>query len=236
LYQLGDGPIRLAFIGGIHGGYEWNTILLAYEVIDYFTLYPEQLPADVSLYIIPVANPDGQAQTVGHTGRFTPEEVGENIVSGRLNGNGVDLNRNWDCEWQPMGYWRDQELSAGTAPFSEVETKVLQTFLTDPAMDAVIFWHSAFPGVFFGECETQLRESENLADIYAEAAEYPLYEEFTAYDVTGASTDWLALQGIPAIAVELTNHRDTDWQQNLAGILAVISVYSTQRQERPAVP
>ena len=33
-YQIGNGPIRLAFIGGIHGGYEWNTTLLAYQAID----------------------------------------------------------------------------------------------------------------------------------------------------------------------------------------------------------
>ncbi|MFN2135269.1 MAG: LysM peptidoglycan-binding domain-containing protein, partial [Candidatus Promineifilaceae bacterium] len=29
-YQLGDGETPLILIGGIHGGYEWNTILLAY--------------------------------------------------------------------------------------------------------------------------------------------------------------------------------------------------------------
>ena len=223
VYEFGDGPIRLAFVGGIHGGYEWNTILLAYETIDYFTRNLETLPESISLYIIPSANPDGQAALTDHGGRFAPDEVGSDTYYGRFNGNAVDLNRNWDCGWEPVGYWRDREISAGSAPFSEVETQILRDFLTD--MHTVVFWHSARPGVFFGECDSPFPASEALAAIYAEAAEYPVFDDFVDYSVTGAASDWLALQGIPAIAVELSNHTDTDWKRNLAGVLAIIETY-----------
>ncbi len=223
VYEFGDGPIHLAFVGGIHGGYEWNTILLAYEIIDHFTRNLETLPESISLYIIPSANPDGQAALMDHGGRFAPDEVGSDTFHGRFNGNAVDLNRNWDCGWDQVGYWRDREISAGSAPFSEVETQTLREFLTD--VQAVVFWHSARPGVFFGECDSPFPESEALAAIYAEAADYPLFDDFVDYSVTGAASDWLALQGIPAIAVELSNHSDTDWKRNLAGVLAIIETY-----------
>jgi len=64
VYKFGNGPEQMVFIGGIHGGYEWNTILLAYRVIDYFSENIDQVPARVSLYIVPVANPDGQVWVV----------------------------------------------------------------------------------------------------------------------------------------------------------------------------
>jgi hypothetical protein len=217
--------MRLAFVGGIHGGYEWNTILLAYQAIDHFIAHPYQVPPNISLYVVPVANPDGQAQVLPAPGRFTPAEVEVVTAPGRFNGNGVDLNRNWDCDWQPTGYWGNARVSAGSAPFSEIETQILRDFFTEPRMHAVVFWHSAVPGVFFGDCGTGFAPSAALAAVYAEAAEYPLYESFDFYRVTGAASDWLTLQGIPAIAVELNDHSDLDWAQNLTGVRAVMVAF-----------
>jgi hypothetical protein len=33
-YEYGTGSTTLLFVGGMHGGYEWNSVLLAYEFID----------------------------------------------------------------------------------------------------------------------------------------------------------------------------------------------------------
>jgi len=223
-YQFGAGPARLAFIGGIHGGYEWNSILLAYEAIDHFAAHPEQIPESVSLIIVPSANPDGQDRILNHVGRFTSAEVPTDTAAGRFNGNEVDLNRNWDQNWAPVGTWRNQEVSGGDAPFSEVETQILRDFLR--TMDAVVLWHSARPGVYAAFCDDVYPPSQVLAVVYADAAQYPLYEGFDDYAVTGGAVDWLACAGVPAIAVELTNHTDTDGAQNRAAILAVIDAYS----------
>lgn len=96
--QFGRGPTDIVFIGGIHGGYEWNTILLAYQAIDYFLAHPADVPPSVTLTIIPSANPDGQAFVTGGAGRFGAGEVAVETTAGRFNDNGVDLNRNWDCQ------------------------------------------------------------------------------------------------------------------------------------------
>jgi len=235
VYTFGNGPLRVALVGGIHGGYEWNTILLAYQSIDFFTKYPEKLPAALSLHIIPVANPDGQAAVLGHAGRFAAAELPEDTTVGRLNSNQVDLNRNWACEWSPDAFWGEQEVSAGRAPFSERESKYLRDFFVVPPMDVVLFWHSAVPGVFPGNCGKRHASSNRMAAVYAKAADYPFGMPFDAYEVTGDASNWLASQGVPAFIVELTTHTDTDWKQNVSGLLALFQYLDTG-QNSTAVP
>lgn len=229
-YLFGSGPDHIVFIGGIHGGYEWNTILLAYDMIDYFAANPGLIPAGVTLHIIPAANPDGQYLVTGQEGRFLPQDVAADSLRGRVNDNDVDLNRNWDCKWTANAIWRDQPTSGGSQPFSEPETMVLRDFLLDLNPAAVIFWHSAANGVFAAGCHTVHQPSLNLATVYGRAAGYPVYETFTSYVVTGDAGDWLSLQGIAAASVELLNHEDTDWAKNVAGVTAVLRQYNQINQ------
>ncbi len=238
-YQFGRGPLHVALVGGIHGGYEWNTILLAYQVIDHYSAHPEQVPDSITLHIIPAANPDGLVAVVGHTGRFSPEEVGPDTIPGRFNGNGADLNRNWGCDWEPTAFWGQQEVPAGAAPWSEVETRLLRDYLTGYPMQAVVLWHSALGSVFVGACDTPSAEAMEIAGLYAQAAQYHLFDAFSNYPVTGDASDWLASQDIPAITVELDTHHDTDLSRNLAGVQALLHFLdaSHQNQEtRPASP
>ena len=39
-YHYGTGNKELLFVGGIHGGYEWNTALVAYQLMDYLATNP----------------------------------------------------------------------------------------------------------------------------------------------------------------------------------------------------
>ena len=234
-YQFKNGPNQIVIIGGLHGGYEWNTIALAYETIDYFTANPDAVPDSVTLHIIPSANPDGQFLVTGENGRFSAERIAqiplEETLPGRFNANKVDLNRNWDCEWHKSAYWRDQWVSGGAEPFSEPETQALRDFLLGQlgqlgqSPEVVLFLHSAADGVFASGCGEPFAPSLKAAEIYGLAAGYPVYERFDAYIVTGDAGDWLAAQGIPAFAVELKNHESLDLEKNLAGMTAILDVY-----------
>lgn len=222
-YSFGTGPQRVAFIGGIHGGYEWNTVQLAYAAIDYFARHPNAIPRNITLQIIPAANPDGLQLVTGALGRFAPEQVASQTEAGRFNPNNVDLNRNWDCNWQAEAWWGVREISGGTEPFSEVESQVLRDFLMDETpVAAAVFWHSAAPGVFPGHCNSRFAAADALASVYAAASGYPLQADFTSYTVTGDATDWLAAQGVPAIVVELETHDQIEWEQNLAGMMETL--------------
>jgi LysM repeat protein len=228
-YVFGDGPAHVAFVGAIHGGYEWNTANLAYAMIDYFEGNPAAVPDAVTLHIVPVANPDGLARVApGWTSGPIPTPAGiiSDTFAGRFNGRDVDLNRNWDCNWQPTGVWRDQVVDAGLAPFSEPETVVLRDLFLETPMQAVVFWHSAAGTVLAGTCAADGHApSRELAEVYATAAGYP-QQLALGYEINGDASDWLTTQDIPSIAIELTDHSRIEWDRNLAGTLAVLNAYA----------
>ena len=125
--ELGDGPRWIAVIGGIHQGNEANTTDLVNLLLDHFRDNPDEIPDGVGLAFIPDINPDGAA------------------AGTRENANGVDLNRNWDANWQPDSYGPSGLVvpgGGGTEPFSEPEARVLARYLVARPFLAAIFYHS----------------------------------------------------------------------------------------------
>jgi hypothetical protein len=213
--RFGKGPNQIIFIGGLHAGFAPATVALAQRSIEYFNQNLQEIPDSVALYIIPSANPDSS---------LAPGEL-----DGRVNGHRVDLNRNWDCRWQQDTAWRGGEIVVGLggpAPFSEPETRSLSEFILEQEATAVVFWEArAAEGLVSpGRCGEQPTISQPLAEAYGVAAGYSItdFEEFVNQEITGDGTNWLDEQGIPAIAVLLPNYDDVDWENNLAGMLAVL--------------
>ncbi len=229
-YVYGDGDTHLLFAAGLHGGYDWNTVLLAYQMIDYLEENSELVPDDVRVSIIPVLNPDGLNKVVGTTGRFSEDDVAssqDKVVEGRFNGNGVDINRNFDCDWRSSGVWKDIEVDAGDEVFSEPESKVFRDYVNSFSPDGVVVWYSAAGGVFASNCHNGvLKETSDLTSLYADASGYPVYEEFDFYEINGDAVNWLAKKNIPAISVLLSNHEDVEWDKNWKGVKALFEYYS----------
>lgn len=229
-YRYGTGDTELLFVGGIHGGYEWNTTAVAYELMDYLEAHPGVVPENVRVTVIPVLNPDGLDAVVGTTGRFSLADVPASetqTIPGRFNGNTVDLNRNFDCDWQSEGVWQNRTVDGGTAAFSEPESQAVRDYVAAHRPDAVVVWYSAAGGVFASSCHNGVSpETSALANLYGQASGYPVYQEFDFYTITGDMVNWLAKNDIPAISVLLTNHRDTEWDKNKAGIEALFSHYA----------
>ncbi len=226
VYHYGEGDKEVVFVGGIHGGYEWNTVLLSYELMDYLDANGDKIPEDVKVTVIPVLNPDGLNKVVGTSGRFTKADVPTSesaTVPGRFNANNVDLNRNFDCDWQASGTWQDKTVSGGTAAFSEPESQAMRAYIEANNPDAVVVYYSAAGGVYASNChDGVLPETLKLTNTYASAAGYPASEEFDFYEITGDMVNWLAKEKIPAISVLLTDHTNTEWEKNWKGIEAVL--------------
>ncbi|MGD8759536.1 MAG: M14 family metallopeptidase [Anaerolineales bacterium] len=208
-YRIGKGPISRVIIGGIHGGYEWNTTVLVNRLVDYFWASPELVPPEVTLYLIPCANPDGAA-------------AGTDRIHGRMNANGVDLNRNWDYEWQSVASHGPWPVSGGTAPFSEPETAALRDFILSRGIQAAIFYHSALSMVFAG-AGRETSKTEELALLMARYTGYQYMPNGLPGQITtGDAIDWLTSIGITAVEIELTTHEDLDWTRNLQAMLAFL--------------
>jgi len=229
-YHFGTGSTELLFVGGIHGGYEWNTALLAYDLVDYLKENPSTVPANIKVTIVPVLNPDGLNAVAGTSSRFTPADVSNTesvVISGRFNGNEIDLNRNFDCDWQSVAKWQTKTVSGGSKAFSEPESLAIKNYIETKKPEAVVVWYSAAGGVFSSSCHNGILPITNtLTNTYAKASGYPAFEEFDFYATTGDMVNWLAKEKIPAISVLLTNHTAIEWDKNLAGIKAILKYYT----------
>lgn len=228
-YHYGTGDTELLFVGGIHGGYSWNTALVAYQTIDYLKANPAVIPANLKVTVIPVLNPDGLYKVVGQAGRFTAADVPPSPAiqtSGRFNANNVDINRNFDCGWQASAKWQNKTVSGGSSAFSEPESLAIKNYVETQNPKAVVVWYSAAGGVYVSSCNGGiLPQAAVIANLYAKASGYPAYQSFDFYETTGDMANWLAQKGIPAISVLLTNHTDTEWTKNKAGVEALLKHY-----------
>lgn len=229
-YTYGAGSTKLLFVGGMHGGYEWNAVLLAYQYLDYLKANPDSVPENLSITVIPSLNPDGVFRVVGVEGRFTPANVSTDPAvdaAGRFTAHNVDLNRNFGCNWQATSTWQNRPVSAGTGPFSEPEAQALRAFVLAHHPSAVVFWHSKSNAVYGSQCNGGILPGTlAVLNAYAKASGYPAVKSFDAYPITGDSEGWLASINIPAVTVELSSHTAVEWDRNLAGINALIALYA----------
>jgi hypothetical protein len=209
-YRFGHGPSIRAVIGGLHGGYEWNTVMLMTRTVEHLGAHQQLIPPHLTLYIIPVANPDGLA-------------AGTDRTQGRLNAQRVDLNRNWDYQWQMTATHGLRPVYAGPFPFSEPETRALRDFILERDIRTLIFYHSALAKVFSGAGITT-SHTVDLARMMANATGYNYAPEGVPGQITtGNAIDWLTAGGMTAVEVELATHHDVDWEQNLRGLTAFLS-------------
>jgi hypothetical protein len=239
-YHFGNGDKEVLLVGGTHGGYSWNTVLLSYEMMGHFgKLSSDEIPSNIRITIIPMLNPDGFNKATGTTtvhnamANDLPSDL-EKRTSGRFNANNVDLNRNFDCEWQETSMWQSREVSGGTAAFSEPEAQVLRGYITEHRPAAALVWYAAAGGVFASNCRLGvLPETIAMTESYSAASGYRAYKEFDFYDISGDMVNWMAKEGIPAISVLLTNHTDTEFDKNKAGIEALLARLAVNKSDEP---
>lgn len=218
--RLGNGPQALLLVGGIHSGYAPNSVQLARAMVTYFSQNLTDIPSNVTLYIIVNLNPDAIS---------APGEL-----AGRLNANGVDLNRNWDCRWDanPTIFGETREGAGGTAVLSEPEAALLNSFIEQVQPDAVLIWGAgqrANGVVSPGACEVRSLVSVGLVPYYATAAGYDFLDKpevLANPDLTGDMTNWLDKIGTPAIYVILPGFLEVDFARELEGVLSVLTAVS----------
>jgi hypothetical protein len=200
--------------------------------MDYLKSNPDVIPSNVKVTVIPVMNPDGLFETIGKEGRFAAADVTKTqteTIPGRFNANNVDLNRNFDCDWQTRGTWQSRSVSGGTSAFSEPESLAVKNYVEANNPSAVVVWYSAVGGVFSSNCHNGiLPETRELTKVYSAASGYKAYEEFNFYEITGDMVNWLAKKNIPAISVLLSDHKSTEWTKNRAGIMAVLEHFAAE--------
>ncbi len=100
-------------------------VQIANDVIREFSNHPEELNT-TRLIIVPCVNPDGILYGQSENG------------IGRCNGQGIDINRDFDYYWE---YSSNSKYHTGKAPFSTPEAQILSKLVLNEKPDIVIDFH-----------------------------------------------------------------------------------------------
>ncbi len=147
-FKLGCGARRLFLSGAYHG----TEHLTAKVLIDFAGdvargNVSDTLLDDISLYIVPMVNPDGN-------------EIAAGGVYWQANARGVDINHNFDALWElsrsalsDAGFGEPSPTKyPGTFPESEPETRAVADFTRHNRFDAVMALHSQGMVIYYDFC------------------------------------------------------------------------------------
>lgn len=218
LYQLriGTGP-RIVYYNAAHHANEWITTPAVLSCLEYLlearsrgvrllNLDPEELLAAVTLYLVPMVNPDGVDLVVGAA---TEKEyrAAETIAQGypeipfpegwKADLQGVDLNLNYPARWDEareikaqLGFTAPAPRDyVGLEPLSQPETLAMfqTTENLDPAL--TIAWHTQGQEIYWRFLDLEPDGARALGEQMAAASGYRLEE--SAYNSSFAGyKDW----------------------------------------------
>lgn len=138
----GPGP-EVLVLGGVHGD-EGEGIVCAHGLLDHFLTHGMDLP--LRLTLVPAFNLDGV------------------VAKSRLNGNGVDLNRNLPSnDWDPKAF--NERYPPGPSANSEPENQALVRFLQERKPRFILSLHSWKPMLNInGPCEAEAQAIHALTN------------------------------------------------------------------------
>lgn len=175
-----DAPRSILMVFAIHG-FEGARdrdgevlVEIAHRVIRHYEENPRELDG-FALYIVPCANPDGLA--VG---------VAEDDV-GRLNANGININRDFPQKWRKIGSPRDR---TGEEPFTTAEARSIRDLVAQIRPTYGIDVHGWINGVY-GDYD--------FAHAFWESFGFPIRE----ISGSGMLVQWMQTQMEAAIMIEL---------------------------------
>ncbi len=237
LLKLGKGEHKSLLLGGVHGCEIAATPLLIKMANEYAKHYYSEEEFDgfnvkelldkVTLYIVPLVNPDGMEIAVNGGKTLLTQEVVEvfNQIPGRpltdwkANARGVDLNRNFTCtNWGKVLPGRPKsrnintephaEFYGGPQPASEKETRALENLMEKNdfkilfdvhSRGRVIYYYKAIQNEEFNEITYRIAQEINkFSDYEVLPPSMSTYGQGT----DGNTTDFAAEAGVHSLTIE----------------------------------
>ena len=189
IFALALGDLRGAtlLVGGTHGS-EWLTTLLLFRFCEDLLLAQEQggvlgeiditkALENHSLVIVPCLNPDGVQIALG---KDQPPPKSAPGSPWQANGNGVDLNHNFDAGWELLHKMEEQEgyigpgptRYGGKRPHSEPETRAIAGFCLACDFRRVYAFHSKGEEIYYEYGADTPNRSRLMAEVLAASCGY----------------------------------------------------------------
>jgi len=158
------------------------------------------------IYVAPMVNPDGYIYDGDGDLDQAAEWRKNRNDSTPTDSVGVDLNRNWDIDWENADDDPTSDTYRGEAPFSEYETQHLKDFILSKDIDSYQDIHSHYGTLLIPWSYTD--DASPHDDLYRDLAEdmtsmtsylgdddeqysYGQAEEEIGYSASGGSIDWV---------------------------------------------
>lgn len=220
-YKVGNGIKKVMIVGGIHGN-EVGTVKLAQNIINWFGRNKD-LKAGITLFVIPVLNPDGY-----HLALKNPDYFGRGRV-GRFNIKNVDLNRNFPTKnfkqksvWKMGKNYEDEwEVYCGEQGGSEPEVKVLINLIKQENIKNLIMLHNVGKDMV-------VNKNDKIAEKWA-----AIYQKFTKFkpgysaNLSGTALEWARENNINYMSIEGSSRWGSDWSKQRKAMTGVLNYINT---------
>ena len=208
-YKFGSGSSAIIFAGATHGD-EKSSAYILQSWIEHLESNPGIIPANRTITVIPIVNPDGYA------------------ANKRTNNNNVDLNRNFPTlNWKQSVVMPDKSTNpngGGASPLSEPESKALAAYTLSQSPRLVLTYH-ATGGVVIpndaGDSVALARTYDSNSNLYFQpnSNTATIFE----YDTTGSYEDWLREKhAIPTLLIEHFTTTGNEFQRQLKAMQLMI--------------
>ena len=179
--KLGKGEKKMLLIGSHHGleyltsafliKFLSNYIVKLITDSDYFGYDIKQLHEKLTLYIIPMLNPDGVDIAVNGLDITNPHHrrlismVGIHSFNSvwQANARGVDINHNYDAGWKMTVSRPSPSKYGGMVAESEPETQSAVKFIRDNNIDMLLCFHSQGREIYYDFDGMTAVRSEEIA-------------------------------------------------------------------------
>lgn len=216
--KIGNGTREILYHGGIHAN-EWITSVLLMKFIEDFcrayifnnTIYgylAQELFNKVSLYIVPMVNPDGVDLVTGNID--TNSQIYKNYLAisrnfpkisfpdgWKSNFNGVDLNLQFPAEWNRareikflQGFTKPSPRDfVGEGPLTEPEALALYNFTLEHNFKLTISYHTQGEEIYWQFLNFMPPQAREIGEIFSRVSGYQLAEVPYASSFAGYK-DW----------------------------------------------
>lgn len=205
--RIGSGKKKLFLSGAYHGlEYLTSAFLMRFaseyaaaaeDGAEYYGYKPEALSSEVTLYIVPMVNPDGVDIAVNGIDitnsyhRHLISEVGIHSFNmvWQANARGVDINHNFDAGWRMTVDRPSPSKYGGERAESEPETRAVVDFVRKNNFDMMLAFHSQGREIYYDfDGMTGKRSIEIAEKMAAESGYAVCVPEGTAS--FGGCKDW----------------------------------------------
>lgn len=247
--KIGDGDIKV-FINAAHHGLEYLTSAFVMKFLkeyssaintgnDFFGYDTKNIRRNVTLYFVPMVNPDGVDIAVNGLDITNPYH--QRLISmvgihsfnkvWQANARGVDINHNYNANWRVVKTKPSPTQYAGPYSESEPETKAMVDFIREKDFDLLIAFHSQGGEIYYDfdgmVAENSLRIAKKMAKTSGYAVSVP--EGAASF---GGCKDWFIKEfGKAGFTIEIghgknplpLNMMDEIYEENARLVLAAIT-------------